>query len=130
LVVYVFTCFFYNNPATRIVSLPHHRYVLKGHGTTVRCHNITHDKNRYITNAVWYRDYQNGTSIQIGSSGAVCAKGYKLEISPTIKSADEGVYYCCIPNGPCGNGSLASTILLISSKLTILQLLYTASKCK
>ena len=54
--------------------------------------------------------------IQIGSFGPVSAHKHLLRFSSTITEAEEGIYFCCVPNGPCGKSSLASTIVRISSK--------------
>jgi len=104
--------------ASRIVSLPHHRYVLQGSQATVRCQNRSDDGttfNAYIPNAVWYRDYRNGTVTQVVNSQSVYADRHTLKFSPSVTNADEGVYYCCVLNGPCGNSSSAYTIVQISS---------------
>jgi len=112
-------CIFIDNANTRIISLPHQRYVLEGNQATVRCQNRSEDETTfysYIKNAVWYRNYPNGTIIQIGSSsGPVSADRHMLKFSNSIASADEGIYYCCIPDGPCGNSSTTSTTVKISS---------------
>ena len=102
-----------------IVSLPHDLYVLEGNRGTVRCQNRSADERifySYITNAVWYRDYGNGTHEQIGSSGPVHSNRHQLKFIPTVRKVDEGVYYCCTPNGPCGNSSTRNTVIRISSE--------------
>ena len=65
---------------------------------------------------MWYRDFRNGTQRQIGSSGPVYSRGYQLNFVPTVRKVDEGIYYCCVPNGPCGNSDSSRTVVMISSK--------------
>ena len=108
------------NVAAIIVSLPHESYVLQGNRGTIRCQNRSADERvfySYITNAVWYRDYENGTEKRIGTSGSVYSSRHLLNFIPTVKKVDEGVYYCCVPNGPCGNSITSRTVVKISSKL-------------
>ena len=84
----------------------------------MRCQNRSDDDTTfysYITNAEWYRDYRNGTIIQIGNSQTVYADKHTLRFSSTMTNADEGVYYCCVPDGPCGNSSSAHTTVQLSS---------------
>ena len=92
----------------RIVSLPHRWYVLEGNQGTVRCQNRSNDGTNfcsYITNTIWYRDYQNGTITRIGNSGPVYADKHTLIIS-SMTDADQGLYYWCTPAGLlCGNSS-------------------------
>lgn len=108
--------------AAMIVSVPHERYVLERNRGTVRCQNRSEDQQifySYITNAVWYRAYENGTSVQIGSSGPVYSSRHRLNFVPPVRESDEGVYYCCAPlNGPCGNSSGRNTVVRISSEKT------------
>jgi len=104
--------------AAKIVSLQHQRYVLEGNRAIVRCQNRSDDGvtfYSYITTAVWYRSHSNGTITQIGSSLPVYADKHSLILS-SITEADQGFYYCCVPAGPCGNGSSEGTSILISSK--------------
>ena len=117
LTVVFFFAFFKDHAATRITSIPHQHYVLEGSRTSVRYQNRSADESTfysYITNTVWYRD-QNGTITKIGSSGAVYAQKHILHFHSII-SNEEGVDYCCISGGPCGNSSSASTTVQISSK--------------
>ena len=103
--------------AAKIVSLPHELYVSKGKPAEVRCQFRNDDnKNHYynIINAIWYRNYQNGTIELIGSSGRVYAERHKLKVSGSITQTDEGIYFCCIPHKQCGISE--STIVRISSK--------------
>ncbi|XP_065913104.1 netrin receptor DCC-like isoform X3 [Dysidea avara] len=106
----------------RIVSLPHQRYVLEGNQGSVRCQNRSDDGTTfysYITNAIWYRDYRNGTIVQIGDSGPVYADKHTLIIS-SMTGADQGLYYCCVSAGAlCGNSSSASTTILLSTPAVI-----------
>jgi len=84
----------------------------------VRCQNRSADESKfysYITNAVWYRDYQNGTIAKIGRSGAVYTERHLLHFR-SITNIEEGIYYCCVLNGPCGSSHSASTTVKISSK--------------
>ena len=107
------------NVAAIITSLPHENYVLEGRKSTVRCQNRSDDEQRfysYIRNAVWYRDYGNGTEKKIGRSGSVYANQHALHLMPTMTKFDEGVYYCCVPNGECGNSTTRHTVVTISSK--------------
>ena len=111
--------YFLGNVAAMIVSLPHARYVLEGNRGIVRCQNTSEDEKifySYISNAVWYRDYENGTQKRIGNSGAVYSSSYSLIFKPPLRKVDEGVYYCCVPNGPCGNSNTSNTIVKISSE--------------
>ena len=107
------------NVAAIIVSLPHENYVLEGNRGIVRCQNRSNDERifySYVTNAVWYRDYGNGTRRQVSSSGPVYSRRHLLYFDPTVRKVDEGIYYCCIPNGPCGNSSKRNTVVRISSE--------------
>jgi len=84
----------------------------------VRCQNRSDDGTTfysYVTNAIWYKDYHNGTIIQVANSQSVYADKHTLIFSSSMTTADEGVYYCCVPDGPCGNSSLTYTTVQISS---------------
>ena len=105
--------------AAIIVSLPHENYVIEGNKGFIRCQNISDNQKIIyspIINAVWYRDYGNGTHKQIVSSAPVFSYGYLLSFIH-VRKVDEGVYYCCVPpDGPCGNSSNRNTVVRISSK--------------
>lgn len=110
-----------------IVSLPHESYVLEGNRGYIRCQNRSDDEKlfySYISNALWYRDHGNGTHEKIGSSltGPVYSIRHVL-IIPSVRKVDEGVYYCCITNGPCGNSSKRNSIIRISSENGYMQYL-------
>ena len=96
--------------------------MLEGNHGIVRCQNRSNDEKvfySYISNALWYRDYGNGTQRKIGNSGAVYSSRHSLIFKPPLRKADEGVYYCCLPdNVQCGNNNASNTVVKISSKNT------------
>ena len=111
-----------------IVSLPQKYYVLQGNRGTIRCQNRSDDGGSfysYIINAEWYRDYGNGTQKRIGSSGPVYSRIHQLHFVPTVRKIDEGFYYCCVPNGPCGNSTTSRTTVIISSENVIFVIIAT-----
>ena len=84
----------------KIVSLPHQLYVPEGDRGTVRCNNRSTDEQifySYVSNAVWWRNYTNGTITRIGTYGSVYTSGHTLNFDP-MSSESQGHYYCCLSN--------------------------------
>ena len=111
------------NVAAMIVSSPHESYVREGDKGTVRCQNRSDDGQTiysHIANALWYRDYGNGSHKEISRSRSdpVYANRHFLYFAPPVREVDEGTYYCCVPNGPCGNSSERNTVVRILSEDT------------
>ena len=91
-----------------MVSLPHTKYVLEGEYGILRCQNRSENGSvpyNYIDNAQWYRLFPNGTIYQFGNSGPVNVKTYHLNFQPFVRPEDQGMYYCCKPNGSCSEKS-------------------------
>ncbi|XP_065913081.1 uncharacterized protein [Dysidea avara] len=95
------------------VPLPRQLYILERSKGTVRCQNRSDDGqlfHSYITNAVWYRRFENGTNITVGSTGSVYSMEHTLNFDPLLPE-DQGEYFCCTPNGLC---SITMTTVIIS----------------
>ena len=85
------------------VLLPQTKYYLyveKGDYGVLRCQN---KNGSPITDAQWYRIFPNGTKQQFGNSTSdpVYVQSYILNFRPSVRQEDQGVYYCCKPNGSC-----------------------------
>ena len=94
------------------MSLPHQLYVLEGGRGTVRCQNRSTDEQifySYVSNAIWWRNYTNGTITRIRTFGSVYASGHTLNFNPML-SESQGNYYCCLPDeSTCSKASTAVT---------------------
>ena len=92
----------------KVISLPHTKYVLEGDYGILRCQNRSENGSEfydYIDNAQWYRILPNGTTHQFGNSGPVHVQTYGLYFQPFVRPEDQGMYYCCKPNGSCSENS-------------------------
>ena len=108
-IIYLLGCYGITIPS------PQHLYILEGSKGTVRCQNRSDDGQHfyaYYTNAVWFRHYDNGSNITIGSTGSVYSMEHTLNFDPLLPE-DQGKYFCCLPNGLC---SATMTTVTISSK--------------
>ena len=76
----------------------------------LRCQNRSEDETEfynYISDALWYRLFPNGTVHEFGASGPVFVHTYNLYFHPFVRPEDQGIYYCCKPGGSCsGNSSV------------------------
>ena len=91
-----------------MVSLPPTRYVLEGNRGILRCQNRSENGTvfyNYIGDAQWYRVFPNDTIHQFGNTGPVRVQSYSLNFQPFVRPEDQGVYYCCKPNGSCSENS-------------------------
>ena len=92
----------------KVVSLPQTKYVLEGDYGILRCQNRSENGSmfyNYIDNAQWYRIFPNGTTHQFGNNGPVHVQTYGLYFQPFVRPEDQGMYYCCKPNGSCSENS-------------------------
>ena len=65
----------------KIVSYPPTRYVYEGNEGRLRCHNRSDDETvfyNYISDALWYRLFPNGTLHELGANGPVFVQSYSL----------------------------------------------------
>ena len=95
----------------KIVSYPPTRYVFEGNEGRLRCQNQSDDETEfynYISDALWYRLFPNGTVHEIGASGPVVVQSYSLFFHPIVRPEDQGIYYCCKPGGSCSGNSTVS----------------------
>ena len=93
------------------MSEPPVRYVFEGGRATLKCHNTNKDGEfqHYITNALWYRYFTNGSRPSlIGNNGPVFVYKYSLIFKPSVREVDQGNYYCCAPGGECSAPSLVA----------------------
>ncbi|XP_065913356.1 transmembrane and immunoglobulin domain-containing protein 1-like [Dysidea avara] len=97
----------------KIISSPQQLYVLDGHQGTVRCQNRSDSGEHfysYITDAVWYRYYDNGSNFTISAgSGTVYSRGYTLIFNPLL-GEDQGHYFCCTQSVQCSEAFTTATI--------------------
>ena len=95
------------------MSAPQQLFVLDGDQGTVRCQNRSENGDHFYSNvydAVWYRHYNNGSNVTIGtSSRRVYSRGYTLNFN-SILPLDEGHYFCCAMNGQCSEALTTATI--------------------
>ena len=98
----------------KIVSYPPTRYVSEGGEgrlRSLRCQNRSDDEAvlyNYISDALWYRLFPNGTLHKLGANGPVFVHTYSLFFHPIVRPEDQGIYYCCKPGGSCsGNSTVA-----------------------
>jgi len=91
-----------------VVSFPHTRYVLEGEQGSLRCQNRSENENVFydnIDNALWYRQFPNGTTHQFGTTGPIYVRSQGLFFYPSVRQQDQGIYYCCKPGGSCSGYS-------------------------
>ena len=85
-------------------------YVNKGEYGVLRCQNQSKNGS-FITDAQWYRIFPNGTKQQYGNNAShpMYVQSHILNFRPSVRQEDQGVYYCCKPNGSC-NENITVTI--------------------
>jgi len=80
---------------------PPTHFVVRGDDTSLKCRNYSNGESKgFISNALWYRTYSNGTSHLIRGTGQVTAFSYTLIIYK-MTEADQGNYSCCTPRKDC-----------------------------
>ena len=53
---------------------------------------------------MWYRRFDNGTNVTIGSTGSVYSRHHALNFDPLLPE-DQGEYWCCSLSGDCSNAT-------------------------
>ena len=103
--------FFADVTLSKVVSEPPARYVLQGVGypVTLKCQYYKDGVFQYfISNALWFRNFTNGSSNPIGDTGPVSAYLQSLIFHSGVREVDQGNYSCCAPGGGCSELSLVA----------------------
>ena len=110
----------------KTVSLPNTRYVFEGQEGILRCQNRSENDSVFYNNindAQWYRLFPNSTTHQFGTSGPVFIQRHGLYFHPFVRPEDQGMYYCCKPNGSCSESSNVTIAGQYTSDLQLQSLL-------
>jgi len=93
-----------------VVSKPPAVYDGPQQVVTLKCRGIDEDGifQYFITNALWFQNFTNGSSNPIGGSGPVSAFRYSLIFQYGVREVDQGNYSCCAPGGGCSELSLVA----------------------
>ena len=94
------------------MSEPPARYALQGvsQPATLKCQISNEDGifQNYLRNALWFRNFTNGSSHLIGDTGPVSSYMYSLIFHSGVREVDQGNYSCCAPGGGCSELSLVA----------------------